>query len=185
MSETRPNLLLNPLFRYGAAASSAAVVAAVAILEPPERVDLVAVARTVADQYRETNPDAEISLSGPEQLVVSTRRPVVRRVLSELVDNAVTHSDQSAPTVEITLREGTDATAVFSVADTGPGIPDRERQVVADGTETQFEHGRGIGLWFVSWAVGQLGGDLRFDENSPRGSVVTVRLYGSDTKSDN
>jgi sensor histidine kinase regulating citrate/malate metabolism len=45
------------------------------------------------------------------------------------------------------------------------------------GTETQLEHGQGIGLWFVSWTVTQLGGEIQFQENDPEGSLVTVRLY--------
>jgi sensor histidine kinase regulating citrate/malate metabolism len=61
--------------------------------------------------------------------------------------------------------------------DQGPGIPTRERRILADGTESQLEHGRGIGLWFVNWAVMQLGGALFFEENEPTGSVVTIRLF--------
>lgn len=63
------------------------------------------------------------------------------------------------------------------VTDDGPGIPERERTVLDSGTETQLEHGRGIGLWFVNWAVTRLGGELEFARNDPTGSVVTVRLY--------
>lgn len=37
--------------------------------------------------------------------------------------------------------------------------------------------GQGIGLWFVTWAVTKLGGDLRIRENDLEGSIVTIRLY--------
>jgi PAS domain S-box-containing protein len=144
--------------------------------ESPETVDLAAAARAVAEEYH-TLDDAEIAVDCPAELPVSSHRTVVRAVLAELVENAVEHGDDAVTHVEITVREGTDAAAEIAVADDGPGIPERERQVLAEGTETQLEHGRGIGLWFVNWAVTQLGGDLDFRENDPEGSVVTVRLY--------
>lgn len=145
--------------------------------ESPESVDLTDVATTVAQQYRTANPESEISLACPDKLVISSHRTVIKQVLSELVDNALTHTEASSPQVEISVREGTGAAAELSVADNGPGIPERERQILADGTERQLEHGQGIGLWFVNWAVLQLGGDLAFNENEPTGSVVTIRLY--------
>ncbi|AGB31667.1 putative PAS/PAC sensing his kinase [Natrinema pellirubrum DSM 15624] len=148
----------------------------------PEPVDLAAVARDVVEEYRTANRPCEISLSCPGEILVSSHRSVVRRVLSELVDNAITHADRS-PRIEITARASPDGTAELVVADDGPGIPAREREILGDGTETQLEHGSGIGLWFVNWAVTQLGGDLSFRENEPTGSVVTVRLYDTDYSS--
>ncbi|ELY63136.1 sensor histidine kinase [Natrinema versiforme] len=144
----------------------------------PDPVDLAAVAREVVEEYRTSDRPCEVSLSCPDELVVSSHRSVVRQVLSELVANAIEHAD--APHVDVTVRADPDGAAELVVADDGPGIPDRERTVLDDGTETQLEHGSGIGLWFVNWAVTQLGGDLSFRENGPTGSVVTVRLYDAE-----
>ncbi|WP_425606708.1 ATP-binding protein [Natrinema marinum] len=143
--------------------------------DSPEPVDLVAVASDVVKEYRTADRPCEVSLFCPDELVVSSHQSVVRQVLSELVDNAVEHAD--SPHVEVTVRTGPDGVAEIRVADDGPGIPDRERKILDAGPETQLEHGNGIGLWFVNWAVAQLGGDLSFRENDPTGSVVTVRLY--------
>jgi PAS domain S-box-containing protein len=150
--------------------------------EPPEPVDLVAVATSVADQYRTDELDGDITLDCPDELTVSTRRAVVRRVLSELVDNAITHASNS-PGVEISVRRDAEDVVELRVADNGPGIPDRQQRILAEGDETQLEHGRGLGLWFVNWTVTQLGGDLEISENDPQGSVVTVRLYVADDPS--
>jgi signal transduction histidine kinase len=148
-----------------------------ATTEPPSPVDLTSVVRTVTDEYRTANPEADISLSCPDELILSSHRTVLEQVLSELLDNALTHTVEGTPQVEVSLREDAGGAVELTVADNGPGIPDREREILADGTETQLEHGQGIGLWFVNWAVSQLGGDLRFGENDPAGTVVTVRLY--------
>ena len=147
--------------------------------DSPEPVDLTDVASTVADRFRSEDESADISLACPDEVVLSTHRAVLRRVLSELVENTLEHATTDAPRVELSVREMSDGAVELSVADDGPGLPERERDVLAAGTETQLEHGQGIGLWFVNWAVTQLGGDVRFRENDPEGSVVTVRLYDS------
>jgi signal transduction histidine kinase len=142
-------------------------------------VDLADLARSVAVEYDREHEDAAVGVVSPglEQLTVSTHPDVLRRALDELVENAVTHAE--TPTVEVRVTEPPDAAAAVAVADDGPGIPEREQTVLNGGRETQVEHATGVGLWFVAWAVTQLGGDLRFDENEPRGSVVTLRLYGT------
>jgi signal transduction histidine kinase len=144
----------------------------------PERVDLADVASTVAERYRHQDHDGELSVDCPDELELRSHRQVLEQVLSELVDNALAHADGPSPQVEIVVREGAEAAAELTVTDDGPGIPERERQLLAAGDETPLEHGRGIGLWFVNWAVTQLGGELEFAENDPRGSRVTVRLHG-------
>jgi signal transduction histidine kinase len=144
--------------------------------ESPDPVDVSAVIRSVAEEFRTEAPDAKISVTCPDELTISSHRSILDNVLTELVDNAVTHSNDE-PTVDISASRVSDGAVEVSVADDGPGIPERERQILADGTETQLEHANGIGLWLVNWAVVQLGGDLSFAENDPKGSVVTVRLY--------
>ena len=42
--------------------------------------------------------------------------------------------------------------------------------------ETPLQHGSGLGFWLVHWIVTASGGELRFEENDPRGSVVTLCL---------
>jgi signal transduction histidine kinase len=152
--------------------------------ELPEPVDLVAIAREVAEQYRTGVPESEITLFCPDELTITSHQTVIRKLLSELVDNAVSHVDGSRPRVKIEVRSRGETTAEIVVSDDGPGIPDRERAVLTDGTETPLEHGRGIGLWTVKWAVTQLGGEIDFEANDSEGSVVNVRLHDAEYVSD-
>jgi signal transduction histidine kinase len=147
-----------------------------AVTEPPAQVDLADVAKSVADRFRSDGYTGTITVDTTDLQILS-HRTVVRRVLYELVENAFEHADSDSPTVDITVRPGPDGTAELVVTDDGPGLPDREREILSAGTETQLKHGRGIGLWFVRWAVTQLGGELEFERNDPTGSIVTVRLY--------
>jgi len=66
--------------------------------------------------------------------------------------------------------------AHIAVADNGPGIPDHEYEVLTAGEETALEHGSGLGLWVIFWIVDKSGGELTFEDNDPRGSVVTMTL---------
>jgi signal transduction histidine kinase len=100
---------------------------------------------------------------------------VVRPVLSNLVENAAEHNTNDNPRVWLTVQ-ATDETVQLEVADNGPGIDDYERAVLERGTETPLKHGSGLGLWLVKWGTDIAGGDVTFDENSPRGSLVTVTV---------
>ena len=145
----------------------------------PESVDLTDVASTVVDQFRSENESADISLASRDEATISSHQAVLRQVLFELVENSLEHTAADSPRVELSVREVSEGTVELSIADDGPGIPEREREILAAGTETQLEHGQGIGLWFVNWAVTQLGGEIEFRENDSEGSLVTIRLYHS------
>lgn len=44
------------------------------------------------------------------------------------------------------------------------------------GEEDQLRHSSGLGLWTAQWGATAAGGRLRFADNDPRGSVVTLSL---------
>ncbi|WP_166377377.1 PAS domain S-box protein [Halorubrum sp. BOL3-1] len=144
--------------------------------DPPERIDLTELAGHVVSRVRDGDHSGEITLDCPNELSIPAHRIVVRRILAELVENSLTHTDKDTPRVEIGIRQHAEAEVEITVADDGPGIPDQERQILTAETETQLEHGRGIGLWFVNWAVTQMGGELYYQPNTPEGSVVTIRI---------
>ncbi|OTF01936.1 histidine kinase N-terminal 7TM domain-containing protein [Halorubrum sp. SD683] len=145
----------------------------------PSTVDLADVAREVARSAREDHPESSVSVEAPGSLPVSSHGTVVRRLVSELVENAIVHADDPAR-VEIELDTTADGTPQLRVADDGPGIPDRERELLTGTGETQLEHGLGVGLWFVNWAVSQLGAELAFERADADGTVVVVRFHGAE-----
>jgi len=148
---------------------------------PPETVDLTAVVETIVDQFRTRDTPGEISLDCPDEVLITSHRTVIQQALSELVENAITHTDKDIPQAEISIREDEDGVVEIAVKDNGPGLPEREQQILATGTETQLKHGQGIGLWFVNWAVSQLGSDLQIEQKEPVGSIVTIRLRDTAT----
>jgi len=147
-----------------------------AATDTPDTIALTDVAERVVDRFQASAHPGEITLEYPSELRVPAHRMVIRRVLAELVENALTHSDKDTPRVDIRVRRPADAGVEIAIADNGPGIPEQERQILTTGIETQLQHGQGIGLWFVNWAVTQSGGELYYRPNTPEGSIVTIRL---------
>lgn len=45
---------------------------------------------------------------------------------------------------------------------------------ITHGTDTALQHGTGLGLWQLKWAVTTLGGDLEFDTTD--GTTVTFAI---------
>ena len=142
----------------------------------PSTVDIAAVAHEVAATARDDYPDSSISVTAPERLQLTSYRTVVRRLMTELVENAIVHSDDPAR-VDIEVETTADDIPQLRIADNGPGIPDRERELLTESSETQLEHGLGVGLWFVNWAVSQLGAELEFQSTGTTGTSVVVRFY--------
>jgi signal transduction histidine kinase len=98
--------------------------------------------------------------------------------VENLLENAVEHNDADRPRVDVAVdpATGDDRYTRLSVADDGPVIPEPELAVLRKGVETPLEHGSGIGLWLVHWAVTAAGGDVTFERTEPRGNVVTLVL---------
>jgi signal transduction histidine kinase len=142
------------------------------------QIDLDRLLDEIAAETSEQWPSATVTVQNGDTCSVHSDRAILQFILSNLVENAVEHADNGAPTVELrAICDGADQYPVtIEVADDGPGIPDREVEVIEAGTETPLKHGSGVGLWVTNWAVRELGGELAFPERGPGGSTVHVRL---------
>ncbi|WP_439027316.1 sensor histidine kinase [Haloarchaeobius sp. DT45] len=152
-----------------------------AIAESDERdvhdVDLVSAVEHAVTAMRAEHPDATIRMDLPEHAFVRSLL-AVQSVVEYLIDNAVVHNDRPRPTVEVSVipAGGPDDMVELRVADDGPGIPQAEIEPILEGREQPLRHGSGIGLWIAVWVVRNSGGNVSFEERSPRGTVVVVEL---------
>jgi signal transduction histidine kinase len=133
---------------------------------PQQPIDLVVEARGVVDQWRGRHPDrritlvAEADLSLPVQLTPDA----LRRVLANLIDNAVKHAPGSPGIPVEVLREG--GVALVVVEDGGPGISAGDRDKVfewftqLDSSTTRPVSGLGLGLYVARELARAYGGDL-------------------------
>jgi len=100
----------------------------------------------------------------------------MKRVLINLVDNAVEATDKKGRVVISTEFDRAQGRARLSVADDGPGIhpEDRERLFVPHFSTKR--RGSGLGLAIVSRIVQEHHGAIRVEDNQPRGARFVVEL---------
>lgn len=111
----------------------------------------------------------------PPDAVVRCDPQRLRRVLTNLVENAARHSGD-AP-VELDLRHA-DGRLVAEVRDRGPGLPPGQEGVVtAKGVALGERRGTaGLGLWIVEALVAAMDGELRFLPRDGGGLVARLEL---------
>ena len=136
-----------------------------------------AVAKSVVEDISETYPAASVSVTSTDE-PRSVDAEVARFALRHVVENAVVHNDSDQIRVEIRMVS-TETGVRIIVADNGPGIPEAERAVIENETESAHSHTTGLGLWGTNWAVTQLGGDLSFRESDLGGTAVSMELPAS------
>lgn len=141
----------------------------------PFSVDMSQVCQRRIDAAAATNPAVEFRTDiEPGSIARATND--IGRVIEELIDNAIRHNDHEHPEVHLTVEQH-DETINISIEDNGPGIPHEEIDVLTGDYEPdQLYHGSGLGLWLINWVVRQSDGMLTFEENTPRGSIVTIEL---------
>ena len=150
---------------------------------PRRQVDLTGLAREEASRYADAR--VPVQMSGPAPVTVTGDADGLRRMLSNLIDNAARYA-RSGVQVSVT-RLG--RSARLSVTDDGPGIP-AEDQERAFGRFTRLEAdrsrdgddagGAGLGLAIVRATAQAHGGSAWLEEAGP-GLRVIVLLPLADT----
>lgn len=150
-----------------------------------EAVDLVALARRVADEQArvagERSIDIETGMSAVSGYWDAAR---LERVLANLLSNAIKYSPDTEPiTVRIDQTAGRagDPLALLSVQDRGMGIPAGDLPYIFErfhrGANVRDRvSGVGIGLSGSKRIVELHGGTISIDSEAGKGTTVTIRL---------
>lgn len=145
--------------------------------EPPEPTDLDALVAAVAGQQRRHGANLALELAGLPPL--SLRPLAMRRLIGNLVTNALRYGGHAAPIEIRTRREGRHA--VLEVADRGPGIPQDEAERLKQ-PFTRLDAARsgsasaGLGLAIVDRVARTHGGGLDLLPRDGGGLLARVRL---------
>ena len=114
----------------------------------------------------------------PASVMVDPAR--LRQVLINLAGNGVKFTDTGGVTLSAAV--GADDTLVFTVADTGPGIPEEEGARLFDEFEqmdtapSRRHGGAGLGLAISRRIVRRMGGDVKLSPRDGGGSVFSFAL---------
>ena len=148
----------------------------------PRRVDLVEVVEEVVGELAPEAHDqkVEVTTQTPELLEGYWDRDALRRILRNLLDNAIKFTPEDGR-VWVRARHKDD-TAVLEVEDTGIGISEETRDAIFEpfkqesaGLNREYG-GTGFGLAVVREFVGLMDGQLDLDSEKGEGTCFTTRL---------
>jgi two-component system osmolarity sensor histidine kinase EnvZ len=146
--------------------------------EESSLIDLSELVRETITAAERAQPDARITMTAPAHTTqVSVKRAGLRRVLANLIDNALKHGSR----VAVILSQD-DRLVEIAVEDDGPGIPEPRREEafrpfhrLDEGRNLQ-SGGSGLGLAIARDIARAHGGDILLDSSPMGGLKATVRL---------
>ena len=112
-------------------------------------------------------PDVPLVRLDPEQ---------IRRVIINLVDNAIEAMERRGMIVVETQLDAANSLVRVVVADDGPGIPPAEREKLFLPYYSTKRRGSGLGLAIVRRIIAEHGGTIDVGDNAPRGTRFTIEL---------
>jgi signal transduction histidine kinase len=140
------------------------------------RFDLSALAQSLVDELADTG--ADVTFEGPERLTVEANLPAVRRVLSNLLDNALKFAGHA----RLKLEQAGDDMVLAIIEDDGPGVPPDMHEAVfepfrrLEPSRNRDTGGVGLGLAIARNLARGHGGDIALDSAAPAGARFIFSL---------
>jgi signal transduction histidine kinase len=133
------------------------------------RFDLSALAQSLVDDLADSG--ADVTFAGPEKLTVEANLAAVRRVLGNLLDNALKYAGHAR--VELKVE---DDVALAIVEDRGPGVPAGMEEAIfepfrrGEPSRSRKTGGVGLGLAIARNLARGHGGDIVLEPAQPTGA---------------
>ncbi len=147
-----------------------------ALRESMVPVDLMQLVRDAVELYEPVADEAGVTIEVDAQpgLMVTGNRHLLSQALTNLLDNAIKFSPRSAR-VEVRARQ-TQLGPELRVADSGPGVPEEDREHVLGRfvrlDASRHQPGTGLGLSLVAAVAKLHGARLSLEDNAPGLAVV-------------
>lgn len=145
-------------------------------------VELSGVLELELERARSLHPKATFVLETEPPASLEVRAtPMLSSVFRNLLENAVEHNEGPSPTVTVDVEPRTE-TVVVTIADDGPGIPDRLQEDIFDREWKAIDSsGLGMGLYLVKALVETYDGDVGVESDGSVGSAFRVELRRAST----
>jgi signal transduction histidine kinase len=133
------------------------------------KFDLSALAQSLVDDL--TDSGADVTFSGPEKLTVEANLAAIRRVLGNLLDNALKYAGHA----RVELKVENDV-ALAIVEDRGPGVPAGMEEAIfepfrrGEPSRNRKTGGVGLGLAIARNLARGHGGDITLEPIAPQGA---------------
>ncbi|MBX7187036.1 MAG: PAS domain-containing protein [Vicinamibacteria bacterium] len=147
---------------------------------PPSRPiegSLNAVVEAALALYETAYPQVSLERKlDPELPLLRLDGPQIKRVIINLVDNAIAALGEKG-SIEIgTAFDPASRRATLTVADSGPGVPPASRETIFAPNFSTKRKGSGLGLAIARRIVEDHGGEIRVEDNEPRGARFVIEL---------
>ncbi|MFN3932828.1 MAG: ATP-binding protein [Brevundimonas sp.] len=135
----------------------------------PQLFDAADLAADMAELYEPAgeNKGLEFSAEIERGLMVEANRPFLAQALANVIDNAIKYTSVGGA-VMLRARRRSSGEIEFSVTDTGPGVPEADRERVTQRfvrlDNSRTEAGSGLGLSLVAAVMEAHGGRVQLDE---------------------
>lgn len=145
------------------------------VAEPSRSIDLVSLLQSLCDDYQDSGQPVSTQLEG--QLIYTCRPALIRRVMQNLIDNALNYAGNA----EVALST-TDSWVQLTVLDSGPGIPEEQLAEVCkpfvrlDSARNTESGSVGLGLAIARTLIHRHGGELILSNQPQGGLEARIRL---------
>ncbi|MFK4058425.1 ATP-binding protein [Brevundimonas sp. NPDC046655] len=135
----------------------------------PKVFDAAELAIDMAELYEPSGEDKGLEFSAEIEkgLMIEGNQPFLAQALANIIDNAIKYTPEGGA-VKFRARRRSSGEIEFSVTDTGPGVPDEDRERVLQRfvrlDNSRTEPGSGLGLSLVTAVAEAHGGRVQLDE---------------------
>ncbi|MBI5798634.1 MAG: PAS domain S-box protein [Candidatus Yonathbacteria bacterium] len=151
-------------------------------LAKKETVSTEDILATVLETFRSIAESKQMTIRMPENAdyAVRTDPMLLRTILESLISNAINYSEPGRDVV-INLEQKANE-VVFSVKDSGIGIPKNEQRQIferfyrASNAKTFDTGGTGLGLYVAATLAKKLGAHILFESEEGKGSTFSVHI---------
>jgi len=139
----------------------------------PQTLDASGILREVGAGFSATDSRVSVGRTHPSLVVVDPL--ALRRVLENLVSNALDSLPDDSGSVVLSTRLEPDAVELI-VVDSGVGISDAVRERLFEDFFTTKDKGFGLGLSIVRRLVMDMNGSVRVESEAGSGATFIIRL---------